>query len=273
MTNTTATVLYADIQPFSSPELFIMCTYVTVTCHCHAKHPLTHKINSATTLSCPHLPPIWPLEQTRWVRGRVAHSSLGIAEVLVVTAVSWGRFCQTEGAYRPGRRRPSPKRGEFCWARVRLSHLGFQMKPRGRSPLTECSLFCCCLFSTTVFSQHKETIEQWQQPTSGNTAITVSAMLRLALVWCVSNSARHNSHSHNEKSLVPETIANDSYIVCCSACFRQKKKIPVYYSHPSPEGSNYYISVPCKISSMMSTGWSLLYYCNILAVRRTLVLQ
>lgn len=117
-----------------------MCTYVTVTRHCHAKHPLAHKINSPTTLSCHHLPPIWPLEQTRWVRGRVAHSSLRIAEVLVVTAVSWGRFGQTEGAYRPGRRWPSPKRGEFCRTRVRLSHLGLQMKLRGRSPLTVCPL-------------------------------------------------------------------------------------------------------------------------------------
>lgn len=62
---------------------------------------------------------------------------------------------------------------------------------RGRSSLTVFSLLCCCLFSTTVFSKHKETIERWAD-TSGYATITVSAMLRLALVWCVSNPVEHN---------------------------------------------------------------------------------
>lgn len=84
----------------------------------------THWLSSTT----PHLPPIRPLEQTRWVRGRVAHSSLGIAEVLVVTAESVGWFGQAEGTQRPGRRWHSPSRGNFGGTRLRLSHLDFQMK-------------------------------------------------------------------------------------------------------------------------------------------------
>lgn len=75
-----------------------------------------------------YLPPFWPLEQTWWVRGRVAHSSLRIVEVLVVTAKPLRRFSQPEGAHRPGRGWLSPSRGNFTATRLWLSHLGFQMK-------------------------------------------------------------------------------------------------------------------------------------------------
>lgn len=88
----------------------------------------TSKTNSPTVLGRPHLPPIWPLEQTRWVRGWVAHRSLRKVEVLVVTAESLGLFGQPEGAHRPRGGWPCPKRGNFSRTRLRLSHSGFQMK-------------------------------------------------------------------------------------------------------------------------------------------------
>lgn len=111
-----------------SPELGLMCTSVTDTHYCPARHPLTHRTNSLTIFCCPpHLPPIGPLEQTRWIRGRIARRSLRIAKVLVVTAESWGRFRQTEGTHGP-LRWPSPKMGNFSGTRLRLSHRGFQMK-------------------------------------------------------------------------------------------------------------------------------------------------
>lgn len=169
MTNATSTIrLDTDTVLLSSVFSCLECVHLSLTCHCQAKHPFSHR----QTLSChlylsvklsvaPHLPPIWPLEQTWWVRGRVAHGSLGISKVLVVTAVSLGWFCQAEGTQRPGRRRLSPCRGDFSRMRMRLSHLGFQMK--GLFKRQEL-LFCCCLLWTTVFSQHKEAIELWQYP-------------------------------------------------------------------------------------------------------------
>lgn len=151
----------------SSEHVFSLTVLNVRICHWHMSHVLSHTRQIPSLSSCPHLPPIWPLEETRWVRGWVAHGSLGIGEVLVVTAESRRRFGQPEGAHRPGWGRPNPERGDFSRTPLRLSHLGFQMKEwrgcsRGRNPLTVCSLVCCCLFSTTVFSEHKETIEHWQ---------------------------------------------------------------------------------------------------------------
>lgn len=89
----------------------------------------------------PYLPPFWPLKQTRWVRGRVAHSSLRIAEVLVVAAESVGWFGQAEGAHRPGRGWHSPNSG----TRLRVSHLGFQMRLKSQGPF-DCLLPVLLLF-------------------------------------------------------------------------------------------------------------------------------
>lgn len=154
-------------------------------------------LSSAT----PHLPPIRPLEQTRWVRGRVAHSSLRIVEVLVVTAESVRRFGQAEGAHRPGRGWHGPERGNFSGTRVRLSHLAFQMKEAG-------TLWLCARFSAVVCSQQLCSQSTKRQLSTGDTpgyaAITASATLRLALVWCVTNPAQW-AQSHNE---------NDSFLKC-----------------------------------------------------------
>lgn len=126
----------------------------------HTRQTMSCHLCLSVKLSvAPHLPPIWPLEQTWWVRGWVAYGSLRIIEVLIVRAESLGWFCQAKGTQRPGRRRLSPKRGNFSGTRMRLSHLGFEMKGllKRQEPL-----FCCCLLSATVFSQHKETIELWR---------------------------------------------------------------------------------------------------------------
>lgn len=99
--------------------------------------------NLLSCLCLHHLPPIWPLEQTRWVRRRVTHSSLRVAEVLVVVAEPRRWFGQVEGAHRPRRRWPSPKRGSFTAAHLQLTHLSFQVNGqlnRGRSPFAVCSV-------------------------------------------------------------------------------------------------------------------------------------
>lgn len=124
MKNTT-TLNHLDGDALPAFPTRLLLAHLSLT---HVTSSLTHKTNSFTILCCPHLPPIWPLEQTRWVRGWVAHSSLRIGEVLVVTAVSLRRFSQAEGAHRPGWGRPSPERGNFSGPRLRLSHRGFQMK-------------------------------------------------------------------------------------------------------------------------------------------------
>lgn len=76
----------------------------------------------------PHLPPIWSLEQTWWVRGRIAHSSLRIVEVLVVATKSVRWFSHPEGTHRPGWGWLSPSRGSLRRTCLWLSHLDFQMK-------------------------------------------------------------------------------------------------------------------------------------------------
>lgn len=86
----------------------------------------------------PNLPPIWPLEQARGVRGRVVHGSLGVAEVVVGAAESVGRLTQEKGAHRPRRSRNGPGWEDFGGTPLRLSHLRFKMKTLGGpgAPLT-----------------------------------------------------------------------------------------------------------------------------------------
>ncbi len=133
MTNTASTTLHhldTDTLPLPSISWTVFNVHI-----CHWETSLSCQTSSHTQdklsdfpLRPPHLPPIRPLEQTRWVRGRVAHSSLRIAEVLVVTAESVGRFGQAEGAHRPGRGWHCPKGSNFSGTRLTMSHLGFQMK-------------------------------------------------------------------------------------------------------------------------------------------------
>lgn len=72
----------------------------------------------------PHnLPPIWPLEQARGVRGRVVHGSLGVAEVVVGAAEPVGRLTQEK--HRPGRSGNGPGWEDVGGTPLRLSHLRF----------------------------------------------------------------------------------------------------------------------------------------------------
>lgn len=109
--------------------------------------------------SSPHLPPIGPLEQTRWVRGRVAYGPFGITKVLIVRAEPLGWFCQAKCAQRPGRRRLSPNGGNFSRTRMTLSHGGFQMR-------LEPSFCCCCLFAfnNCVFAAQRDNWALDMQP-------------------------------------------------------------------------------------------------------------
>lgn len=158
--------------------------------------------------AAPNLPPIRPLEQTRWVRGWVAHCSLRIAEVLVVTAESVGRFSKAEGAQRPGRGWHSLNRGYFGGTRLRLSHLGFQMKGlfKRQEP------FACLLTALLLFALCNCVVNA--QRDNGAlaiplyAAITVSAMLRLVLVLCVSNPLEHNGLKITKKMTVSWNGAN-----------------------------------------------------------------
>lgn len=72
-----------------------------------------------------NLPPIWPLEQARGVRGRVVDGSLGVAEVVVGAAESVGRLTQEKGAHRPGGGRNGPGWEDVGGTPLRLSHVRF----------------------------------------------------------------------------------------------------------------------------------------------------
>lgn len=72
-----------------------------------------------------NLPPIWPLEQARGVRGRVVDGSLGVAEVVVGAAESVGRLTQEKGAHRPGGGGNGPGWEDVGGTPLRLSHLRF----------------------------------------------------------------------------------------------------------------------------------------------------
>lgn len=133
MATTASTTLHhfvTDTLPLSSISWTGFNVHI---CHwhtllsCQTSSHTQDKLSDYLLLPPPHLPPIGPLEQTRWIRGRIARRSLRIAKVLVVTAESWGRFRQTEGTHGP-LRWPSPKMGNFSGTRLRLSHRGFQMK-------------------------------------------------------------------------------------------------------------------------------------------------
>jgi len=191
----------------SSPKLLIMCLSTCMS--------LTHiTVMPSVSLSrctlwlpsaVPHLPPIWPLEQTRWVGGRVTHSSLRVAEVLVVAAESVGWFGQAEGAQRPGTGWRSPKKRNFSGARLSVSHLGFQMKgllerQAASGRLLEVLLQFCLqqLCSQSTKRQLRA------GDTSGCPAIAVSAMLWLALVWSVTNPVEHNAPESLGKWHFPE---------------------------------------------------------------------
>lgn len=163
-------------------------TSVTATCHC----PVTHKTNLLTMLSRPHLPPIWPLEETWWVRGWVAHHSFGKTKMVVVATESLRRFGQAESVHRPRRGWPSPRRSNSSGACLRLSHLGVLMRRLFERQvlldyfLTVVLCFCFQLCSPSTKRQLST------GDTSGYAAMTVSTMLRLSLVWCDSNPVENN---------------------------------------------------------------------------------
>lgn len=175
----------------------------------------------------PHLPPIRPLEQTRWVWGWVAHCSLRIAEVLVVTAESVRWFSQADGAYCPGRRWHSPNRWNFSGTHLRLTHLGFQMKGlfKRQEPfdrfLTALLLFV--LNNCVLKAQRDNWALGWYLWICHHNcechAQTGTCMMRLQ------SSGTQWPQSHNENDDFPGTVPIVSSLHCCvNICFRQAKQ-------------------------------------------------
>lgn len=94
--------------------------------------------------------------------------------------------------------------------------------------MTVCSLFCCCLFSTTVFSQHKETIEHWQYLWICSHNCECHAQTGTRMMWLQSSGTQwKQSDKENvmkEKEKFPEMAPNVSTLHCWSVCFRQTKQ-------------------------------------------------